>query len=155
MVRLSLGLPYEEALEKVRHAIDSGLAFAKMKEWVDAQGGDTAVLDNTDLLPKAQFRQAVLAPKDGFIVGMDTEKLGEAGVILGAGRAAIGDPIDFAAGLSILKKTGDRVVKGEPIAVLHTNNSEKLAEAEKEYLSGIRISLEEPPKRPLIYKVIT
>ena len=155
MVRLSLGLPYEEALEKVRHAIDSGLAFAKMKEWVDAQGGDTAVLDNTDLLPKAQFRQAVLAPKDGFIVGMDTEKLGEAGVILGAGRAAIGDPIDFAAGLSILKKTGDRVEKGEPIAVLHTNNSEKLAEAEKEYLSGIRISLEEPPKRPLIYKVIT
>ena len=48
-----------------------------------------------------------------------------------------------------------RVEKGEPVAVLHTNNSEKLAEAEKEYLSGIRISLEEPPKRPLIYKVIT
>ena len=126
-----------------------------MKEWVAAQGGDVSVIEDPDLLPKAQFSLPVLAPEDGFISGMDTEKLGEAGVILGAGRAAIGDPIDFAAGISILKKTGDPVRKGNTIAVLHTDREASLPAAEKEYLSGITISLEEPPKRPLIYKVIT
>ncbi|MBQ3894737.1 MAG: pyrimidine-nucleoside phosphorylase, partial [Clostridia bacterium] len=120
MVSLVKSISPEAARREVENAIESGKAFAKMKEWIAAQGGDTSVLDDTDLFPKAAFAYEVRAPKGGRIRKMNAEDIGKAAASLGAGRISKEDPIDHAAGIVLAKKTGDSVKKGDVIATLFT-----------------------------------
>lgn len=154
MIRLSYGMPIEDARAHVKDAIDSGRAFEKMKEWIAAQGGDVSYIDNPEKFPVAKYIHEVKAPKDGHISRMDAEEIGIAGVILGAGRAEKGDPIDFAAGIQLVKKVGDPVKAGETIALLYTNNDAAISDANAKYLNAVVISDEKPDLKPLIFEVI-
>lgn len=154
LISLVYSVSHDEALKRVNDALDSGKAFEKMKEWISAQGGNTDCIDNTELFEKAQYSFDVIAEADGYIASMDTEKIGLTSVILGAGRAAKEDSIDYSAGIIIYKKTGEKIWKGEKIATLLTNNKQSLADAEKMYLSAVCVSSEKPQSKPLIYKII-
>lgn len=154
MISLVYSVTRDEALNRVNEALDSGKAFEKMKEWISAQGGNTDCIDNTELFAKTEYSFEILSETDGYITSMDTEKIGLTSVILGAGRAAKEDSIDYSAGILISKKTGDKIKKGEKIAALLTNNKESLADAEKMYNSAISVSSEKPEPKPLIYKII-
>lgn len=154
LISLVLSLSYEESLKRVTDALESGKAYCKMKEWISAQGGDAAFIDNTELFEKAEYSYEILSDSDGYISAMDTEKIGLSSVILGAGRSSKEDKIDFSAGIIIDKKTGDKIKKGEKIATLFTNNETSLQDAEKTYLSALTVSAEKPEEKPLIYKII-
>ena len=154
MVSLVKSISPEAARREVENAIESGKAFAKMKEWIAAQGGDTSVLDDTDLFPKAAFTYEVRAPKGGRIRKMNAEDIGKAAAILGAGRISKEDPIDHAAGIVLAKKTGDSVKKGDVIATLFTNNEASVAQAEKRFLSALEIGRGDVPEEKLILKII-
>ena len=154
MVSLVKGITPESARKQVENAIESGKAFAKMKEWIAAQGGDTSVLDDTDLFPKAAFAYEVRAPKGGRIRKMNAEDIGKAAAILGAGRISKEDPIDHAAGIVLEKKTGDSVKKGDVIATLFTNNEASVAQAEERFLSALEIGRGDVPEEKLILKII-
>ena len=103
-----LALVFELAPEKARalaeDMVSSGKAFAKMKEWVAAQGGDVRYLDEPERFPRAAFTLEVPSPRDGFVCRMDTEAIGNVAGTLGAGRARAEDAIDFAAGIVLKKK---------------------------------------------------
>ena len=90
--------------------IADGSAYAKCKEMFAAQGGDTRVLDDYSLFEKPAASYELLAEEDGYIVANDAEKIGSASVLLGAGRQKKGDPLDFAAGITLHKKRGDYVL---------------------------------------------
>ncbi len=154
MVSLVKGITPESARQQVENAIESGKAFAKMKEWIAAQGGDTSVLDDTDLFPKAAFAYEVRAPKGGRIRKMNAEDIGKAAAILGAGRISKEDPIDHAAGIVLAKKTGDSVKKGDVIATLFTNDEASVAQAEERFLSALEIGRGDVPEEKLILKII-
>lgn len=154
LVSLIFSCSIEKSEKMVNDAIDGGSAFNKMKEWVSAQGGDTRYLDNAGLFPKAKYCFDVLAPESGYIYSMDTEKIGISGVVLGAGRETKDEEIDYSAGISIIKKTGDKIEKGEKIATLFTNQEKKLRESERIYLSALTVSSDKPCKKNLIYKII-
>lgn len=154
MISLVYSVSRDEALNRVNEVLDSGKAFEKMKEWISAQGGDTDCIDNTELFRKAEFSFDILSETDGYITSMDTEKIGLTSVVLGAGRAAKEDSIDYSAGILIYKKTGEKIKKGEKIATLLTNNKESLADAKKMYTSAISVSYVKPEPKPLIYKII-
>ena len=85
---------------------------------------------------------------------MDAERIGIVGVALGAGRAKKEDVIDFAAGIRLLKKTGDAVAAGEPIALLYTNRAEAVESATAAYLDAITISATAPEAQELIYTIV-
>ena len=51
-----------------------------------AQGGDTSVLRDASLFRKAKYAHDICAPADGYIVQNDVERIGNASVLLGAGR---------------------------------------------------------------------
>lgn len=53
----------------------------------------------------------MLAAEDGFLSGMDTEKIGVAAGLLGAGRETKDSVIDMSAGIYLEKKIGDTVKK--------------------------------------------
>lgn len=154
LISLVLSVSHCEALTMVNNALNSGKAFEKMKEWISAQGGDVSFIENTDKFPKAEYVYDVLADSDGYISSMDTEKIGLASVILGAGRENKEALIDFSAGIMLYKKTGDKIFKGEKLATLFTNNKISLEDAEKMYRSAFFVSSVNPERKPLIYKVI-
>lgn len=154
MISLVYSLSPDEARLQVNETIKSGKALKKMKEWISAQGGDVNYISDTELFPKAKYSLDVFSSEDGYISAMDTEKIGLASVILGAGRASKEDSIDFSAGIEICKKTGDKITKGDKIATLFTNSENSLKEAENTYLSALQISSSKPEKKPLIYKII-
>lgn len=145
------GWSQEEAKQKVHEAILSGKAFDTFCRWIEAQGGDSDLAK----LPKASVIVPVKAERSGYILHMDTEKVGVASCILGAGRMKKEDAIDHAAGIVLEKKTGQQVSAGDPIAWLHTNDEKTLASAEQTFLQAITWSDTPPEEKELIYQVIT
>ena len=154
MLSLCFGYNEETARDKAIGAIKDGSALAKMKEWITAQGGNADYIDDTSLFKKPEIAFDIIADRDGYIDGFDTEKIGLSAVCLGAGRSKKEDSIDHSAGIIISKKRGDRVEKGDVIATLYTNNQNGLKSAEDYFLNAVRFSEEKPEEKPLIYKII-
>lgn len=130
----------EACRELSRDAITSGSALDTLKKCVRAQGGNADYIDNTELFRKAKYAFEVKATKSGYIAKMDTERIGIAACLLGAGRAKKEDSINFAAGLDIAAKTGDRVECGDVLATLFADDERLFSAAELEYLSAVEIA---------------
>jgi pyrimidine-nucleoside phosphorylase len=77
--------------------------------------------------------------------------VGEASVILGAGRAQKSDAVDHAVGIIVCKKVGDRVEKGEPLFTIHANDETKLAEARAMVVAAFSFSDTPVAPLPLFY----
>ncbi len=133
-----------------QRALEDGSAFETLCAMVMAQGGDSDVLRDTSLFKKAEIAHAVLAPRAGYISSMDTEEIGGASVLLGAGRETIDSAIDFSAGLLLHAKTGGWVEAGTPLATLYTNRPGAVAPAEQRFIAALKIDGAPPAKRPLI-----
>jgi len=117
------------ALVLLREKLRSGTAWERFKVMVRLHGGDVRTLEQPELLPAAPLREALPANRGGFIKQVDAERIGKACLLLGAGRTSVTDGIDHAVGFSGLKKIGEPVVKGEPLAVIHARDRESLAAA--------------------------
>jgi pyrimidine-nucleoside phosphorylase len=134
--------------------LDSGQAWDKFVALVRAQGGDVTMIENAELLPKARLVQDVPAPRGGYIAVMDAAEIGMTSVELGAGRAKKGDAIDYAVGLLVHAKVGDRVRAGEPLFTVHANDEGKLVPAEKRLLGAVEWSDKPVKPLPLFYGVV-
>ena len=141
----------EECRKMSEEAIASGAAFQKLIEMVEAQGGDSSVLKDTNNFAKAPYERKVIASMEGYITHMNTEQCGISSLVLGAGREKKEDSIDYSAGIILNKKVGEYVNKGEILATLYTSKEESLAESERILLNAIKIE-EKPIKlEPLIF----
>ncbi len=116
---------------KAAAALADGRAFEKFAQLVEAQGGDPAVLDDPDRREGAQPVATVEAPEEaqGFVADLDARALGHAAVRLGAGRAKKEDAVDPTAGFVLLKKPGDAVAPGEPLAHVFAAGASRVDEA--------------------------
>ena len=112
------------------------------------------VCEDPSRMKRSAIIREVRSPKSGYITHMNTEKIGEAAVVLGAGRARKEDDIDPAAGLRILKKTGDFVQVGDVLAYLHTESEKAFREGESRYLEAIEFGESAPEEMPLVSRVI-
>lgn len=143
-----------EAVKILKKLIDSGAAFDKFKELVKAQGGDTSVIDQTDLLPNTQFSEIYKSKNEGYISELNALDIGLASVKLGAGRETKTSIIDYGAGIVLSKKIGDYVKKDEVLAILYSNNSANFTKAIEFMDKAYKISEEKPILKPLILKTI-
>lgn len=132
------------------NALADGSAMMKLIEMIKRQGGDPGVAEDPSRLPKAPIQVEWKADISGYIHSMQAEKLGMASMVLGAGRKTKTDVIDPSSGIVLLKKAGDRIDKGEPLAILHTSVEETIAEATSLLYSSIRVQSEPVEQRPLI-----
>ena len=110
-------------------ALRSGRAFEKLKEMIDAQGGDVSYLDDPSEFPEAPFIEMYTAPVSGYIAAIDAEEVGETCVELGGGRHQKTDPIDHRVGIEIHHKVGDKVTEGDPLFTVHAHDETTLAYA--------------------------
>jgi pyrimidine-nucleoside phosphorylase len=85
---------------------------------------------------------------------MDCTQIGWAVQRLGAGRARPGDPVSAHAGIEMHAKLGDKVLKGQVIATLFSEQPRLLAEPEQMLRDTLQISPTPPQPVLLIREVI-
>ncbi len=141
------------ALHQLQEALAQGRGLTKLREMIEAQGGDGRVTEDVSLLPMAGRFIPVPAPKSGYVNAMDTTALGDASQRLGAGRLQKEDVIDPAVGVVMAVELGDYVEEGQPLAVLHVNKGDPDA-AWEIVRNAIRIESIRAEKPPLVYAVV-
>ena len=145
---------YEAAAAAVAQSIANGAAIAKLKEIITLHGGDPSVCDDVDLLPAAKKVIEVTSPAEGYIVRMDTDEIGMATVMIGAGRERKDDDIDPAVGLWMRKRLGEYVKAGDVLAEFHVNDEASLPQAVERFLAAIHLDAAKPEEQVLIAEVI-
>jgi pyrimidine-nucleoside phosphorylase len=144
----------DEARTMLETAIQNGSALEKMKQFLQAQGGDASVVDDPTKLPKAAYIIEVPANIDGYVAEIVADEVGTAAMLLGAGRVTKESEIDLAVGLVLHKKIGEKVQKGETLVTIHSN-FENVTEVKEKLYQSIKLSKELVQSPTLIYEQIT
>ena len=130
LVAGGVSLDSESAKRAAAEKLQSGEALEKFAEVVRMQGGDPEVCRKPlSVLPLAANRREITAESGGFVSRLDARAVGYAIRALGGGRTRKEDAIDAGVAIELLKKVGDSVSKGEPLAVLHYNTEPQLRDA--------------------------
>lgn len=144
-----------ECRAMAERTLQDGTAFVKCCQMFAAQGGDVEMVKDPDKLRKAAYSYKITARENGYIVKNDVEKIGNASVLLGAGRIQKEDTIDFAAGIVMHKKLGDMVRSGDTICTFYADDPVLFAAAEEMYRGGLVIDAQPPKLPPLVYARVT
>lgn len=143
----------DEARTLLLEKLNDGSALKKFAEFVEAQGGDSAPVYDTKLLPQASIVKEVYAPVDGYVSHIESDRVGISAMKLGGGRETKESPIDLSVGILINKKVGDKVEKGEKIATLYANDGKKLAASITELEQAYSYSVT-PVEKPKLIKTV-
>jgi pyrimidine-nucleoside phosphorylase len=134
----------------------SGKALSKFKDMLRLQGGgDISVVDKPSRMPRAAHDLQIRAESAGFVQRIECEQVGIASLLLGGGRSKKDDVVDHAVGITLHKKTGDAVLAGETLAILHYNSDARLDEAQRLLQSSYAVGSTKPQPRPLVLRSIT
>ena len=144
----------KQARTLLRDLVESGRALAKLKEMVEAQGGDVSCVDDPDRIEAAPLSGRILAPVDGYVCRADALTLGRAAAAMGAGRQRKTDSVDLGCGLRVLVSVGDRVEAGQPVAELFASTQSRLDEGAAEAASAFAYSEAPCEAPPLVYEAI-
>ena len=141
------------ARNRCRSAIADGSALDRLRHVIAAQGGEPRVCDDPDgVLPQARAVTPFLADRAGFVTRLAAWPVGQASMLLGAGRETVTSPIDPAAGIVLVRSSGDAVASGDVIAELHHDPARAASvPAALDLLRGAcEIGPQPPPRRPLV-----
>ena len=144
-----------EANTLLMSALLGGKGLQTFRAMVRAQGGDPRIVDDPGRLPRPRRSVAVKSSRAGFVSGIDALAVGRLAVLLGAGRLRSEDGVDHAAGIELLKKRGDRVAKGEVLALLHTGRGKMPDRCPELMRDAISIGAARPRPRPVVLGRVT
>jgi pyrimidine-nucleoside phosphorylase len=155
-ILLDAGLAEDETTARtmLRHTVEDGTALEKLKELVAAQNGEPHAVEDVSLLPEAPVQLDVPSEEEGFVKHIAAEKVGLVSMGLGGGRVTKESVIDLSVGVVLKKKVGDRVEKGDSLAVIHAA-SEAAAEAAAAQLRACYTFTDKAfYKEPFVKKII-
>ena len=145
----------EEAWRDMEVAISSGRAADKMREIIDAQGGNGSVVDDPSVLPQASACELYDAPRRGFVARVEPRAVGRGVVAIGGGRQRLDDVIDPTVGFVITAKPGDWVEQGEPLATIFARDAAGIEAGRAALREAIAIADEAEPPLPLVSHRVT
>jgi thymidine phosphorylase len=142
-----------EGRAMIENVLGDGSALEVFRKVVEAQGGDPRVCDSPgSVLPKPKFRGEI-SLKPGRITSINSEALGIAALVLGAGRRTKEDSIDPSAGLVIDAFLGEVIENDAPpqIVLQHSMPPEdgRVAEARAMIEAAFVISPVDRPAPPV------
>ena len=154
------GMSPEVLREEIRARLKDGSCFEKFKSLIRSQGGELSPSGYPVYVDKPFDCMHVNSPDAGYVQGMRADLIGQASVLLGAGRLAKTDTIDYGAGIGFFVKIGDRVERGDSLCALYQGENsnlpeERLFDAMDLILEAYEIGPEKPEKKPAILDVIT
>ncbi len=144
----------DEARELAQKKLLDGSGYRKLKEVIQAQGGNPQVLDRFELLPNATGAREISSPRAGYVSAIDAEYIGQASAMIGAGRDTKEDSIDPAVGVILEVKIGQKVDAGGVLCRLYYTNEQNVEEAAQLVEDAFRISAAAPEERELILEVV-
>jgi pyrimidine-nucleoside phosphorylase len=136
-------------------AISSGRAATVMRDIIDAQGGNGAVVDDPSVLPQADACELFDAPRRGFVARVEPRAVGRGIIALGGGRQRVEDSINPTVGFVITAKPGDWVEQGEPLATIFARNPAGIETGRAALREAIVIAEEAEPPLPLVSHRVT
>jgi pyrimidine-nucleoside phosphorylase len=140
--------------QMAQNVIENRKAWERFSDLVRVQGGDVSYVESPERLPKAPIIEAIRSPRSGYLRQIHARIVGETAVLLGAGRAKKGDPVDHAVGIEILHKIGDEIAEGEALFVVHAHDTDSLHEASQHLLEAHAWSNDPVDPLPLFYGVV-
>ena len=123
LVELTLDLASEVSRADRRQLaswLADGTAFTKFVAMVEAQGGKAEDIERFSQIHPAPVKRDILAARTGKLTKMDAGIVGRVSLELGAGRARADDTVDFAVGLSGVRKVGESVREREQLLTVHS-----------------------------------
>ena len=145
-----LGIDEDEGRRRAEAVLADGTALATYDRWVRAQGGDP----DPARLPVAPVVHQVAAPASGYVHELGAREVAVTAMELGAGREVAGEPIDHAVGVVCLRKRGEPVAAGEPLAEIHARDEAAAKKAEASLLEAYEIGDGKVVPRPLVLEVL-
>ncbi len=139
---------------QIEDALQSGRAYQKFLELISNQGGDISFMQEMTKLGKAKYVIPVLAEQDGVVEAINAEMVGSISVYVGAGRMKKEDKIDKLAGIVLVKKSGDTVKVGEPLAYVHTNDENKAKGAVENLKTAFNLTNKNVKRKKAVLGVI-
>ena len=142
-----------EVSKLIEEKIGSGEAYAKFTDFVRMQGGNlesfesedshTEKLINEGKLFKVDITSDELTvsdPSESYMYeDLNAALFGNVSLKLGAGRMKKEDEIDPDAGIVFVRKSFDRIIKGEVLMTLYSRDEAKLAEAASMVKDSVRL----------------
>lgn len=141
-----------EARAKLEEVVANGSALEVFRQMIVAQGGDPRVIEDPTLMPQAKYHFELPAPQAGYVTKMTADEIGIAAMLLGGGRQAKTDVIDYAVGIELHKKVGDAVAEGESLLTIHSNMAD-VANIKELLYNNIEIGTDAQPIQ-LVHKII-
>jgi pyrimidine-nucleoside phosphorylase len=145
-----LDVDLAEGRRLAERAVADGSAEAVWTRWIEAQGGTA----DESALEAAPVVRHVGAPRAGTVSRLGAIGVATAALHLGAGRRTKEDAIDHAVGVVCLRKRGQQVAVGEPLAEVHARTEEAADEAVREVLAAYGLGDEPPEERPVLLEVV-
>jgi pyrimidine-nucleoside phosphorylase len=144
----------EAGREQITQLLHNGAALTKMRQFIRAQGGDDAVIDDLSLLPCAPVVLPVKTAGAGWVERIDCRELGLIAMELGAGRAKLGDAIRPDVGLTLHAKVGEAVHPGTVIATVHAGDRMSAEAAAVKVARCYHFNAHPVAKPPLIREIV-
>ncbi len=145
-------------LEDARHLAENklvdGSGYRKLKDVIQAQGGNPQALDKFELLPNATGMREIASPRAGYVSAIDAGDVGRASTLMGAGRDRKDDRIDPAVGVILEVKVGEKVDAGAVLCRLYYTSEERVEEAADLVEGAFRVSSQKAEDRALILEVV-
>jgi pyrimidine-nucleoside phosphorylase len=139
------------AKQTVQRHLTDGSALEKFKDMIKAQGGDISFIDHPEKFPTARHIRKLPAPKRGYVHTINAAMIAKGVSLLGAGKDPLHhNKIDYAVGVSEIKKVGTQVKQGEPLMMIHYNDEAKLEQALNYFKDAYRLAPKRPIPPPLI-----
>jgi len=130
----------DEGRRAAQRALETGAGLEKLRQFVEAQGGDPRVADDLSLLPQAPVHLDVTAEEAGCLAAVDAEAVGRAAASLGAGRQRMEDPVDPAVAIELSVKLGDEVGPGDRIGQVLARDEAAARAAARDLSAALRWS---------------
>ena len=145
----------KEARRMAEQALEEKKGLEKLYQMIEAQGGNPEVINDYTLLPIAEEIIDLTFDTDVevYIEQVNALAIGEAAMLLGAGRATKSDTIDLGVGIILHKKVGDTLKKGDVLATVYTNGKNTEA-AINMILDAIDTTEEKVLPSPIIIQTI-
>jgi pyrimidine-nucleoside phosphorylase len=139
---------------RLRGVIRDGSGLQRMQALIAAQHGDPRVVAEPDRLPRAKVVRVLESPRTAAIADLDAMAVAQVALTLGAGRTRADQRIDPSVGLRLLRKPGERVRAGAPLAELHARSAADAARAAAALLSAYTLAARAPAPKPLVIETL-
>lgn len=138
LIMTGLAKTEDKARKTVNEKINNGEALDKLRQMIIYQGGDPKVIEDYTIFPTSVLSVPVISKWEGYIEEINALKIGEAAMVVGAGRESKDDKINPSVGIKVMKSVGDYVKRDEPIAVMYVNSKGR-AEAQDMIMSAFTV----------------